>query len=648
MPSIVARRPFIFLLISEVLLLVVGSLVSFGTYEVAPEFINNTISSFFHSFYTLLPLSILGALLPLLLIISSIKLRNQDIFSPKRWLLVAVASWVAAAIISYYLLSLLAYYSLLSQLMNESLNFVNTMVAYESVFYALWIVAVLSGLLGIAISFSKTGILQTIRDDKRRLALVSALVVLLAVVVLYYFLFSANIGNANALRSLNGKIYEYGGNMRYLLANASLYNAALGKSTSSVSYGLISSEVQNQSSVLGAFQGPIKESKYLDGSILGTNWGVYRPFLRATILVGISYLGLDPISKIAPNNKPVLIVPKNVNDLESIYELSSSYISVMLSAQQLGDAFRYGLFNSSEDGKVYPSIGIATGIPALPSSIGMTNVFAPSFPYSTQITSSWLSIMLSKGINPANITGLNITTRELFYSFALNQYYNYFFSQMLYNQSIEPTITFVGYENDALVVNLGNLNLTKSYAISLYIDGNQTNYTKYYNTLIAKTNLGVGFHNITVSLNGNALSQRLYVSPLSISSTIYSGNYLYLYLSNAYYKNISISNISLSYDVPSGYFNSSYDWICENQAQPSPVNITFTTYTSSGLVQPAPYGHKVMALTGNGNYAISRNQTAELLYHTSLSCLNKYSVFHLSANTTQGRENYTFVVLNSP
>jgi hypothetical protein len=49
--------------------------------------------------------------------------------------------------------------------------------------------------------------------------------------------------------------------------------------------------------------------------------------------------------------------------------------------------------------------------------------------------------MLSKGINPANITGLNITTRELFYSFALNQYYNYFFSQMLYNQSIEPTIS---------------------------------------------------------------------------------------------------------------------------------------------------------------------------------------------------------------
>jgi hypothetical protein len=68
---------------------------------------------------------------------------------------------------------------------------------------------------------------------------------------------------------------------------------------------------------------------------------------------------------------------------------------------------------------------------ALPSSIGMTNVFAPSFPYSTQITSSGLSIMLSKGINPANITGLNITTRELFYSFALNQYYNYFFSQSL-------------------------------------------------------------------------------------------------------------------------------------------------------------------------------------------------------------------------
>ncbi len=396
--------------------------------------------------------------------------------------------------------------------------------------------------------------------------------------------------NSLALASLNSKILLYGSNVRYLLMNSSAFYSALGSdAVSNASYtslynGLVGisgpygnisdalsvSAIANQQGYTG-----IQDTALSDMLAQGSDWYAYSNYARAIELeelLNIGYFGRAGSNLFSSyvllesnNNKPdgdaainrtverQLGIPENTTPLQSVYELKLSGLGVLSGAEALASLYKTGIFKGelvAITTTPQPGVGLDTGqytgLAPLLSETGPLNgnYFDLSSP--AQMSTGVLSLMGDAagpyGLPRENASSLN----RMFYKLALVQYLGYELSQIFYNVSITPNIDLSYYANNTLLLNLGNLNLA-SPSITLYVDNNKTQFTRYYNDLISyNTHLGLGNHNISVNVGNTTLSGAVYVSPaLPLTSALTSKGNMLLSFHDYGYPALNISNVSV-------------------------------------------------------------------------------------------------------
>ena len=227
--------------------------------------------------------------------------------------------------------------------------------------------------------------------------------------------------------------------------------------------------------------------------------------------------------------------------------------------------------------------------------------------------------MFLTGTNPAKATNTSLSTKSMMYLLALDQYEGYLFSQILYNKTIAPNINSIYYTNRTLLVNIGNIDLNSTQLITLYVDSGKTDYTMYYNFLVSDVNMSAGLHNITVRLENRSMSQKLYVSPMVLTSVLLShrsGTLSFDLYSP--YKNISVSNVSFMAQPQS------FDY----------VNTSF--YRLFNMTVPSAMPNSLILLSAN----VINGTTLSYQAQTQSCAIGTPRIYFLFADTNYGKVNY--------
>ena len=504
----------------------------------------------------------------------------------------------------------------------------------------------LGALCGLAYS-QNLGLIKYFSVNRKFVIYPIIAIIIIGILISYYSSYQITSDNKLALASLNNKIQVYGGNLRYMLANQSAYNSALAgtntlptKSTYIQAEGMYKSLVRmsnpqpNISSAFtfgtAALQQPIQQSS-LGGSIIGltnqqskpnnptnqelseVDWYNYNPLIRTVELSAFYSLGLLGAagSNLPDYNNMFLthqqmIIPQKVSPLQSIYELNGYGLDILLISQELASVFHSNyLGNIPTNYTIVPTNNLGVGIGVVMDAVGTyttTTLLNGSFydlVSGSQLSNGWIVLSTTlQSIKGEGFPEINnrTYTNNLFYTFSLGQYATYYISEIFYNKTIEPNIDFFGYLNNTIIINLGNLNLTDPQ-ITLYIDGNLTNYIRHYNYLIVyNKHLSIGYHKIGIMIGNMPLAASVYVSPTILSSpilahaTYQNGNYtdnssLVFRIPNPYPLPLNVTNLSVIGGVnpepsitPTNISEFTYNWSSSYTTTPILVNATYSKF----------------------------------------------------------------------
>ncbi len=497
----------------------------------------------------------------------------------------------------------------------------------------------LGSLFGLAYSKNISAIKYISTNWKPILYLFVIVIIVYAAISLYSS-YQISTDNKMALNSLNTKIHAYGGNLRYMLANKSAFYSAITTNTSPTNYSYLQIETtyqglvamsntqQNITSVLtlaklasrnGSIQSQINSS-----SLQGVNkadWYTYNPLVRLIELTAFDSLHIFAGTAITSQNQQE-IIPEKVSPLQSTYELQGMVINLFYISQVLVSLFHNNYFGSLPSKNQTTTsndlgIGLALPPPRIGSTITFTTMLNGNFYDSLSLGSlanDWLASIYSINVIEHGFPRINnnTATHNLFYRLALTEYASYFWTAMFYNKTISPNLDFFGYTNNTSILNLGNINLTNPQ-ITLYIDGNQTTFTRYYNYLVVyNKHLSMGAHELTVVIGNQTLSSTTFISPTIPTSVLLSGTY-----QNHTYEGV------LSFNIHNPY--------------PSPLNITNLSIV--GTINPPP--------------SITPSNLSDLIYNASITntitpTLQSvtYSKFNFYQNEYNNYTNSNYTIAN--
>lgn len=464
---------------------------------------------------------------------------------------------------------------------------------------------------------------------------------------------STNSGNIAALSSLNERITAYGSNFRYMLHH----------NVSGVPQNLSAfvNMSNTQPSIYSAVKSLYKRYTGLFSQINSTNWNMQNPSVRY-ILLNTSYtLGLFSgmnLTDVEAHN----IVPSNITPLQLLFSLGITENDIYLIAVNLVWLYNNMYFNALSTRTINGS-SFERNVPVNDLGVGIAVIpGGPAFVHPGAVTSElngtlygslsldfaprWLELMYSiRSIDGLGFPLINNSTAtgRLTYVLATTDYFGYYASEMMYNRTISPEINFIGYLNNTLMLDMGNLNLNNTN-ISIYIDGNQTSYKRYYNlVLVYNRHLGVGEHTVKAVVNGVSMADGLYISPvlptdlvlLEPESTPSNKTNVTADLSfsiyNPYPTNMVVSNISVvsglverpvisSPNISTTIFN----WTGYQSSTPVLYNVSYSkfsflshsynNYTGKELFTP---NFTTYAIPINSSYQIGRNDGIILNYTVS-------------------------------
>ena len=676
--------------------------------------------------YTLIVYGAAGIILPLCLVVAAVKMRSDDIYMSGRWTIISLIVALLAVYSAYSLLSLLSNYILIygltGQLGGRSIsNFYIQQPATDELFGAalIWIIflgalSVIGSLAAIFRTRAWTNLDKYLGGHSR--SVVSAAVILFFVYIIYSVV-STQLSNNYALNQLNQRIENYGGNLRYLLSNKTTFFSALNVSSETydaygdpvgvrqsstndtlmLTYGGLYN-ISHTSSTLSWFFNFNGSTQSKFGMY---NWGGYNPMIRGAVLVTVDYLGIPVINQVTGR----LLVPTASSDLGSFYQLQAWASSILSTTVSLVALYQDNLFNVvrskcphyspqnstvSEELLCYSklprsSVGSAMAVIG-PEGVGTwagTGILNTTLPaaLSPNLEDGWLNLALAVG-------NVRINQTEA-YAMVLPEYSSDFASEMFYNKTIHPNINFIGYSSNELVVDLGNIELNSSAAIRLYVDGNQTDYSRYYNFVESNIPLGIGLHRISATIGNVSLNQNLYVSPavmepmgetLNTNGTLtFELNNQYLMqaayrnysvnqsgfaqneflpteigiMPNPYFGNVVMSNISLS-SVPPDFeqINTSLysifpgNILGTENASVVPTGYIFnksiiiTHVNGTGLLVNYTYVNRTQ-IDPNGAYLLRSNSSVQLVFNTGyIGAVGEPRIFFFSADTNYGKAYY--------
>ena len=505
--------------------------------------------------------------------------------------------------------------------------------------------------------------------------------------------YNANAVSLNATRTLtnlNSGILEYGGNLRYMLANRSAYYAAFGNQSASVALYANLTEMANGSQSLSS---ALKFSGVTPVSLNNAYLYLYSPEARAKELNTLSTIGFvifntSNYTVVTTQNlskySSQLLVPENVSDLQSLFELNGYSLNFLLLTNTLRSLLESGYFNgfsrlgiSSGNATISklpsePNPGISLALLPFPSkmmgTIALTTIMNGSIYDSVSGAGAPIGdIALGEVISlRSGFEGVNNATylNRLFYELSLDQYSSYEMVQMLYNRSIGPNIDFFGYVNDTAVVNLGNMNLTDPQ-VSLYIDGNKVNYSRYYNYLVVyNENLSVGYHTVKAVVDNSALSARVYIEPAALPGGILvsqnynnSNGYLTFTIYNVFSTPLNITNVSVTRGIASSFYSGtdlgSFKFLNITQAaNATPLKLLNASYSSFNYLKVtngrATTNSTTYGISGTA-YSIKKDgDSVTLYYNLGNGCpAEQDRTYTLTFNTNYGNVKYLLFVVCS-
>lgn len=138
--------------------------------------------------------------------------------------------------------------------------------------------------------------------------------------------------------------------------------------------------------------------------------------------------------------------------------------------------------------------------------------------------------------------------RLMLYELLAEQQTGYSLAQIAYHRSFNPSITFAGYRNGHLLLEIGNVRQSGMANATISVEGKNYNYTRFLSYFYVNANLSTGYQNISFKAQNLVLSTTLYVNPevaVSFGSYHLNGS-SELYLSNIGRSNISIYNLKAS------------------------------------------------------------------------------------------------------
>lgn len=538
---------------------------------------------------------------------------------------------------------------------------------------------------------------STNSNSKFLVYVVIAIAIILVVLAAYYISsrggYNANAVSLNATRTLtnlNSGILEYGGNLRYMLANRSAYYAAFGNQSASVALYANLTEMANGSQSLSS---ALKFSGVTPASSNNAYLYLYSPEARAKELNTLSTIGFvifntSNYTVVTTQNlskySSQLLVPENVSDLQSLFELNGYSLNVLLLTNTLRSLLESGYFNG------FSRLGISSGnatISKLPSEsnpgISLALLPFPSKMMGTIALTTILNGSIYDSVSGAGapigdialgevislrsgFEGVNNATylNRLFYELSLDQYASYEMAQMLYNRSIGPNIDFFGYVNDTAVVNLGNMNLTDPQ-VSLYIDGNKVNYSRYYNYLVVyNENLSVGYHTVKAVVDNSTLSARVYIEPAALPGGILvsqnynnSNGYLTFTIYNVFSTPLNITNVSVTRGIASSFYSGtdlgSFKFLNITQAaNATPLKLLNASYSSFNYLKVtngrATTNSTTYGISGTA-YSIKKDgDSVTLYYNLGNGCpAEQDRTYTLTFNTNYGNAKYLLFVVCS-
>ncbi len=440
-------------------------------------------------------------------------------------------------------------------------NFVTLIISILYYVVALgYLLIVLGALSGLAKSKNQSLFDYLYKHKKAVIIGIISIFVIIAVTILLIN-YKVSTDNAMALQQLNQKISNYGTNIRYLLSNKSSFV----NTTNIGEYENVSLGSNNQSSIGDIL--PLANLNYAQinnftNALNNYDWYVSSPIIRGILINELFVYGLPVINPYQTNKTDIffpqhyqLLVPVQASNLESLYELKGVGSFIFLngvSLAKLSGQNAFSIINPYNGPNISTTGFTISMIPVSGlffSNTGLTSILNKSNFYDdislSQLGNGWISLVFAIDDSYGKVINATVM-RNLFYSIAIQDYFGYLNSEILYNTTISPNIDFVGYQNNTLIINLGNLNLSNP-KVKLYIDGNATNYTRYWNFLLIKNkHLGIGWHEISVTINNLTVSQNIYNSPALVTNqSLNTSGYLSFYIYNPYQSNLTIYNITV-------------------------------------------------------------------------------------------------------
>ncbi len=567
----------------------------------------------------------------------------------------------------------------------------------------------LGSLLGLAYS-KNLGLVRYISVSRRVFLYPIIIIIVAGVSLSYYSNYYITSHNELALISLNNEIRMYGSNLRYMLANQSEYNSTIyieGTRDSLVDWNgeilyktLVSmSNPQSDISSMPMFVNFSSDRSFSTVPTSGIDrFNFYRNiFMDKPILSGLSNQGIvNPGVVIVatgsnlPNytnmsiEKEQIIVPKNTSTLRAMYSLSSAGINdflvedIFLSAVHNYNNLIFVQSQADSNNITANNSGIGIGFVAGSdmTPVATTTLLNGSF-YDiasfSQVSNNYVGDYIKSGfLKGKGFQGIDNRTylNNLFYMLSLNQYVSFFTSEIFYNKTIEPNIDFFGYLNNTSIINLGNLNLNNPN-ITVYIDGNISNYKRYYNYLVVyNKHLNIGYHKIKVVIDNRSLSAGVYVSPvLPIGSFSIENNYLLLEpaknynsryensscnskcfvlslnILNTYSKPLVVENISIAGGVnpvpsitPANISEFTYNWSANYTQAPNLIDVNYSRLIKETHLRNnyTDINYTTYNIPESASYEISRNDFITLHY-LIFSCSVEEEYYTLTFDTNYGK-----------
>lgn len=392
---------------------------------------------------------------------------------------------------------------------------------YNSFNYYISYISFIFEVLGVMILFLTT-FYEILKFDKKYF--VVAVLSLIATFILLSFITSywINSSNTNAFTNINNKINQYDSNVRYMISNYTLFS--LDTNTNFSTY----EQLSNLNTQQGTLSNMLNNYQLPNYSNFGNEYLDYG-ILRYSDLISIENSGFQISNSEFGNG--TLLVSTYPSVLEDLYVLRYLKMDSVLKNVSLSSLLNEGIFlnnsfvnlfgiaeNYIPEENVYTTAIQNHNIGLEPSDI-VSNMLENEFYTNPKDISNFINFFNK------NSSSNNLAANRFFYLYSLNQYYRYALEEFIYNKTINPNITFIGYSNRTMLINLGNVAPNYNY-INLNIDNKAISYKKYFNFIaISNIDLSVGMHNISIELPGYNFvkKEQFYVSPyLRISSSVNS------------------------------------------------------------------------------------------------------------------------------